>query len=248
MAHSCDTPVAPHASEFLTQSCGLSRNDRPPPAHSSHRHDTHAEPGCTIPQNTSPRPSARLPQASEWRSFTPRQSDYSTVSVVQYCSGIHTSPMSLAGSGVLTTIISLMLDAISFVPLRTSTITWVSGRFSVNLKPPVVSLRRRFIIPTSVCTDLRPTGRPPKCQSRSKKGQCPGAKLDTWFDLGAHPGACAFQIADACQGALAAGQPFRSFGIFRITVWRFCSGATGSFRRSSRGYGRGGSGDREWRL
>ena len=86
------------------------------------------------------------------------------------------------------------------------------------------------------------------CQSRSKKGQCPGAKLDTWFDLGAHPGACAFQIADACQGALAAGQPFRSFGIFRITVWRFCSGATGSFRRSSRGYGRGGSGDREWRL
>ena len=87
-----------------------------------------------------------------------------------------------------------------------------------------------------------------RCQSRSKKGQCPGAKLDTWFDLGAHPGACAFQIADACQGALAAGQPFRSFGIFRITVWRFCSGATGSFRRSSRGYGRGGSGDREWRL
>ena len=86
------------------------------------------------------------------------------------------------------------------------------------------------------------------CQSRSKKGQCPGAKLDTWFDLGAHPGACAFQIADACQGALAAGQPFRSFGIFRITVWRFCSGATGSFRRSSRGYGRGGLGDREWRL
>ncbi len=88
----------------------------------------------------------------------------------------------------------------------------------------------------------------PECQSRSKKGQCPGAKLDTWFDLGAHPGACAFQIADACQGALAAGQPFRSFGIFRITVWRFCSGATGSFRRSSRGYGRGGLGDREWRL
>ena len=35
-------------------------------------------------------PSARLPQASKWRSFTPRQSDYSTVSVVQYCSGIHT--------------------------------------------------------------------------------------------------------------------------------------------------------------
>ncbi len=40
-------------------------------------------------------PSARLPQASEWRSFTPRQSDYSTVSVVQYCSGIHIDDLEL---------------------------------------------------------------------------------------------------------------------------------------------------------
>ena len=51
-----------------------------------------------------------------------------------------------------------------------------------------------------------------------------------------------------CVGLSALPKPFRSFGIFRITVWRFCSGATGSFRRSSRGYGRGGLGDREWRL
>ncbi len=102
--------------------------------------------------------------------------------------------------------------------------------------------------PSAFCRPRRARWGPRRCQSRSKKGQCPGAKLDTWFDLGAHPGACAFQIADACQGALAAGQPFRSFGIFRITVWRFCSGATGSFRRSSRGYGRGGLGDREWHL
>ena len=141
----------------------------------------------------------------------------------------------------------------------------IRSQASHNVNEPSVSPRRRIsrlrsardgplagAFPRSsdrqVCPRCRPSQACFGCQSRSKKGQCPGAKLDTWFDLGAHPGACAFQIADACQGALAAGQPFRSFGIFRITVWRFCSGATGSFRRSSRGYGRGGLGDRKWRL
>ena len=56
VAHSCDTPVAPHASEFLTQSCDQSQNVGPPHSCSSHPHGTHGVPDYTVPQNTSPRP------------------------------------------------------------------------------------------------------------------------------------------------------------------------------------------------
>lgn len=45
------------------------------------------------------------------------------------------------------------------------------------------------------------------CQSRCKTGQFPGEIL-TSFRFGRRLGAGAFHIADACQGALAAGQPF----------------------------------------
>lgn len=41
---------------FLVRSCGLSRNDGLHRAHSFHYCDRHALPGCTTPQNTSPRP------------------------------------------------------------------------------------------------------------------------------------------------------------------------------------------------
>ena len=89
MAHSCDTPVAPHASEFLTQSCDQSQNVGPPHSCSSHPHGTHGVPDYTVPQNTSPRPQLvcfRL-QGAEFCSATVRSSDRFRG---YFVSGIHT--------------------------------------------------------------------------------------------------------------------------------------------------------------
>ena len=85
------------------------------------------------------------------------------------------------------------------------------------------------------------------CQSRRKKGQFPGVILVSSIGSYLRLGACAFHIADACQGALAIGQ---HFSIYRLDFsFGLCgSGAGGSFHRSSPGYARDGSGGPEWHL
>ena len=90
---------------------------------------------------------------------------------------------------------------------------------------------------------LRPWGI--DCQSRRKKGQFPGVKLVSLIGSWRRLGACACHIADACQGALAAG---RHFFFFRqdFSFGFYGSGAGGSFLHSFSGYARDGSGGPEW--
>lgn len=84
-----------------------------------------------------------------------------------------------------------------------------------------------------------------QCQSQCKKGQFPGVIWDSLFGSWRRLGACAFHIADACHGALAAGQHL-SFAGLDFSFWFYGSGAAGNFHRSFPGYARGGSDDPEW--